>query len=614
MSPTSSTPASAKPTSQTPAPSRLPGTSSNRLAAATLAEQATRLAAFYSPQAPAVFESIVYTPQLWTPDPFDVFEIHNEAREAFTRLLDRASGTPPPQSGKLLLLKGEAGSGKTHLMRTFRKLTHESRRGYFGYLQMSVKYDNYGRYLLGRLIDSLSQPYFPPDVTVSGLARLSTWVFDAIPNVSDEEKQEFRDGGGNDVCRLVFQYADRALSDERLKDCDVNLMRALLFLQRGVPSLKEKATRWLRCQELTKYDRDALGGLVPRTNAEDSIRMVAQLGKLMALVEGGTLVLCVDQLDDMVRGDAPLRQFAEVIDTLAGLADEVPTAVIVVACIEDYYAKGRSAVARPKLDRLEQDPEPIRLANSRDSDEVEPLLSRRLDALYEQAGLQADPTAPTFPFRPEQLKPLAGLSTRNVLDNLRLHQQRCITAGKWLTPSWAEEVPPPPPPPEFKFEEAWNDHQAQFEDAVPEGEAGRAKLLVCAIRHCNAELPDGYEFSVGGNGRMFPAAQSRATGHHRALLRRRMREDAEGRSPGPAGDRGPASIQWDAPRARPVYPFPEKRRLDHHPTARPGHRRRAGARWWWRTPIGGSCKRLVCSPPRTGTNPVSPIGYVPAGR
>jgi energy-coupling factor transporter ATP-binding protein EcfA2 len=468
--------------------------------------QAARLAAFCSARAPAVFESIVHSQELWTPDPFDVFEIHSEAREQFTRMLDRASATPSPKSGKVLLLKGEAGSGKTHLMRAFRKLTHESRQGYFGYLQMSVKYDNYGRYLLGRVIDSLSQPYFPPEVAASGLARLSTWVFDAIPGVTDEERQDFRDGGGDDVCRLVFEYADRALSDPRLQDCDADLMRALLFLQRGVPSLKEKATRWLRCQDLSKYDRDALGGMVPRTRDEDPIRIVAQLGKLMALVEGAALVICIDQLDDMIRDSAPIKQFPEAVDALVSLLDEVPSVVIVVACIEDYFAKGRPTLAKPKLDRLEHDPEPIRLANSRDLDEIEPLLARRLEHLYDEAGVDADPTNPIFPFRPEQLKPLVHLSTREVLNHLRLHQQRCILEGAWVAPDWNQSGPGPATE-EYKFDELWNDFQAHFKESVPEDEAGRAKLLVSAIQRCNDELPAGYEFSVASNGRMFPAAR-----------------------------------------------------------------------------------------------------------
>ena len=43
-----------------------------------------RMAAFCAPGAPEVFQSIVYQPQIWLPDPYDVETIHADAREAFT--------------------------------------------------------------------------------------------------------------------------------------------------------------------------------------------------------------------------------------------------------------------------------------------------------------------------------------------------------------------------------------------------------------------------------------------------------------------------------------------------------------------------------------------------
>src|SRR5262249_18320898 len=100
-----------------------------------------RLAAFCSPSGVEVFSSIVYQPQVWTPDPFDVEEIHREARQTFDRLLNQAILSP--QHGRVMLLLGEAGSGKTHLMRAFRNRAHEDGNAYCGYLQMTTPASNY---------------------------------------------------------------------------------------------------------------------------------------------------------------------------------------------------------------------------------------------------------------------------------------------------------------------------------------------------------------------------------------------------------------------------------------------------------------------------------------
>ena len=81
------------------------------------AAEEARLAAFCNPDGPAVFGAIVHGSMIWTPDPFDVESIHAEARGEFSQLLHRAA--TPAASGKSLLLLGEAGSGKTHLMRAF---------------------------------------------------------------------------------------------------------------------------------------------------------------------------------------------------------------------------------------------------------------------------------------------------------------------------------------------------------------------------------------------------------------------------------------------------------------------------------------------------------------
>ena len=358
----------------------------------------TRLAAFCAGGMPEVFDSIVYQQQIWTPDPLDVGSIHNEAREAFDRLVRRAAADPPPAHGKVLLLHGESGSGKTHLMRAFRHVTHADVAGYFCYLQMTTEAGNYGRYLLRNLIDSLGHPFLPPAVETSGLMRLSTGVLEAVPGLSNEELEAFRDGSApGEPADLASDYADRAVADARLAECDIDLMRALIHLQRGDPRIKARVVKWLRCEDLPPHDRAALGGLVPRTEEADPIRMVEDFGRLMARLYGAPLVVCVDQLEDVFQQDQAFDRFRRIVDTLISLADRVATSVVVVACLEDYYKAHVKELTRTKTDRLERDPEPVRLASGRDPDEVEELVARRLEHLYSQQGLPADPAAAHVP-------------------------------------------------------------------------------------------------------------------------------------------------------------------------------------------------------------------------
>src|ERR1700732_1262239 len=112
-----------------------------------------RMAAFLAPACPEVFHSVATPTAIWQADPYDVETIHPEARGAFEHVLNRAGRTPPPRSGAVLVLLGEAGSGKTHLMRAFRTRAHGQGLGHCGYLQMTSEASNYARYMLSNLIE-----------------------------------------------------------------------------------------------------------------------------------------------------------------------------------------------------------------------------------------------------------------------------------------------------------------------------------------------------------------------------------------------------------------------------------------------------------------------------
>ena len=70
-----------------------------------------------APVRPEVFHAIAYRNDIWKEDPFDVATIHEEARAMFERLVNRAAEPAGAAAGRILLLAGEAGSGKTHLLR-----------------------------------------------------------------------------------------------------------------------------------------------------------------------------------------------------------------------------------------------------------------------------------------------------------------------------------------------------------------------------------------------------------------------------------------------------------------------------------------------------------------
>src|SRR5689334_3843246 len=83
-----------------------------------------------------VFETIEHRHEIWRDDPFDIPSIHKDARDRFRDLLGAATSTGG-SPGRVLLLCGETGSGKTHLLRALRAMVHKERSGFVGYMQLT---------------------------------------------------------------------------------------------------------------------------------------------------------------------------------------------------------------------------------------------------------------------------------------------------------------------------------------------------------------------------------------------------------------------------------------------------------------------------------------------
>ena len=469
-----------------------------------------RIAAFCSPERPEVFHAVAYRNDVWKEDPFDVETIHAEARATFERLVDRATAPSGPAAGRILLLLGEAGSGKTHLLRAFRNGAHGRGRGYFGYVPMTSATSHYGRYVLNNLIDSLDQPYHEPAGETSALMRLSHALAESSPAVPLDRLDRIRNDDLDPPClaRLIEALADQVVEDPRFNAVDIDLLRALLFLQAGDPRIKSRVLKYLRCEDLSEPDRRLLGGLVPRTYDDAPQWVVQRLGELMAALESVPSILGVDQLEDLYNLDDAAARFRRAMATLCDLAGRLSSAVVVISCLEDFYKELSRGLTRPLVDRIEKDPAPTLLKGVREEEEVVELVARRLRSLYESLEVPAREDDPLFPFPRSFLHQLAGLRTRDVLERCQEYRERCVAAGR-LVPIEGQGAVVPDARGGGKvdtihLEQAWNDFRATFAGEVPEEDEGLAGVLAGAIRACSEELEDGHWFEAEAEGRLGP--------------------------------------------------------------------------------------------------------------
>lgn len=459
-----------------------------------------RMAAFLDPECSEVFHSVATPNAIQQADPYDVEDIHADARQGFEALLHRGARPTPSPSGAVLVVHGEAGSGKTHLMRAFRTRAHRQRLAYCAYLQMTAEASNYARYMLANVIDGLEADYDPDAPSRSSLERLATALLESVPGLTEDDRLRFREAEENSG-PLVDAYADRLRTMAAFGACDIEVLRVFLHLERREPRVHVRVMMWLRCQDMRPQDRDWIGGAVPRTDEAEPMRMLIQLARLVGAIHHVPLVLLIDQLEDIANQSTPIERFVKVVDAITAYTDNAPNALVVLACLEDYFNEQIEKVTRSKKDRLMRDPVPVRLLANRTPDEIEAMTARRLRYLYDASGVDVNALDELYPFSKSCLARLAGRRSRDALHALQQHHQRCILAGRWAEPDTDSSGQPltglDSTPPNAALDAVWNDFHSGFAGTVSDEEEELARILAGAVRGVSAELPSGFHLDVG---------------------------------------------------------------------------------------------------------------------
>src|SRR5262249_13163122 len=147
--------------------------------------------------------------------------------------------------------------------------------------------------------------------------------------------------------------------------------------------------------------------------------------KVMWTVDQAALVFCIDQVEDLRFFPDPDERFQKAVRDLIQIANRLPSAIILISCLEDFYGQVRSVLAQCYIDRIEK-AGPVDLLETRTPQEARLIIAKRLEHETEtRAGGLSFPDASAF-FGPQFFEEFGGLSTRRLLEHaqsrLRIQQ------------------------------------------------------------------------------------------------------------------------------------------------------------------------------------------------
>jgi len=482
----------------------------------------------------AAFEhSITWEDDIWRADPVDVELVHAAARRKFGDLLDAVTAAHGASvQARILLFHGQSGAGKTHLIRALRTSAHRSGKAYFGYAQMTPDVANYADYYLRRLISSLEKPYDPDQGGESALARLASRLVGdaAVVEASSLDKLRSTKFSDTALAKLVLGLADQIVAAPKFagQSLDVNIVRALLYLQRSDPRTDQRVRQYLYGHKLSDLSQEAVAALDPNTGEGRAFEIIEALGRLMWSVDRAALVFSIDQVEDLRFFDDYPERFQKAARDLIQIANRLPTSIVLISCLAEFYGKVREVLAQSYIDRIEK-AGPVPLIETRTAEEARLIIAKRL-----QQDVRSGGADPTLYLGPQFFEEFGGLSTRRILElaQKRMREQEgdaseAQTAKPGFISTLAaalgfgaqEETGGAP----IEFRDHWDRFVAQSEAEIPGDDDALSDVLAGALALGRQEWGEAIDVSVR---RLAPAEDVPAldlTLHHAAGLKAEAR-------------------------------------------------------------------------------------------
>ncbi|MFJ1458096.1 ATP-binding protein [Nocardia sp. N2S4-5] len=358
------------------------------------------------------FSSALGTDAIWSPLAYHVDGLHPHAVAAIKRAVAAADSRPRSQPAGLVL-SGERGVGKTHLLGWLRHFVQQ--QGGFFFMPKLIVGESFwsgavhgvvnqmsgadgGQ--LGRMIDALSQH--------TGCGKELRIRLRGNIQVSKNNLDEFIERIGQFDSHPMRDYEDT--------------LRALVLYQANSRDLRDVGHAFLLLEEgIEESDKTAWGFRGRRRAAQ---QIFNDLSWLFAL--SGPVVLAIDQVDTVItqsRRDDEVHLADVLAAGLMDLREETVRTIIVAACIPKSWELIAQHAVNSASDRFTV----LELStNMPSSDVARTIVERHLASQYDEIGF--DPPYPSWPVMIDAFADpdIAHYTPRRLLKQVEDHVRRCL--------------------------------------------------------------------------------------------------------------------------------------------------------------------------------------------
>lgn len=329
-----------------------------------------------------------------------------------------------PESKPLgVVVRGRAGSGKTHLLGQVRERVQAA--GGFFFMVELLDATSFWQSARGGILESLGRPGTDRETQLKDVL----WELSSIAHISRAARRDVI--GDEDLTPDILDEFVAALSrsrSETVRQCR-HTLRALVLLGATDPGLQDIGEAYLTsADDLGGEERAQWGLRVPAKTPQETVRDIARIVAL-----AGPSVLGIDQIDTLLAQSAAStgaadaaaenRNLEHVAHGLMAIKEAMRRTVPVVACLPSVWEMIRERATATVADRFRETHVLERVPSAAIGRAI---LERRFDTGYRTAGFT--PPYPSWPIVPSAFDDAPQYTPRRLLQRADAHVRDCLRA------------------------------------------------------------------------------------------------------------------------------------------------------------------------------------------